>query len=210
MPTIPWNTWTLIDAMDSTFRLCIANKVRILSGVLLSLMLVSLMILSYQIRQVSAATATQEMLAERQIALTTEQYDAMGNQFMANDLSLIDARRGLNMFQKVEVPVLGIVENMSYFTPPDLPDRKYYLFGEGGGRRVAAELDVGFLAEVPIDPRIVEAGDRGQPILIHAPESGAAAAFRELAATVARKLAVLAEQSPPIADANVTRVSDRG
>jgi signal transduction histidine kinase len=78
--------------MDSTFRLCIANKVRILSGVLLSLMLISLMILSYQIRQVSAATAAQEMLAERQIALTTEQYDAMGNQFMANDLSLIFSR----------------------------------------------------------------------------------------------------------------------
>jgi signal transduction histidine kinase len=92
MPTIPWNTWTLIDAMDSTFRLCIANKVRILSGVLLSLMLISLMILSYQIRQVSAATAAQEMLAERQIALTTEQYDAMGNQFLANDLSLIFSR----------------------------------------------------------------------------------------------------------------------
>lgn len=92
MPTIPWNTRTLIDAMDSKFRLCIANKVRILSGVLLSLMLVSLMILSYQIRQVSAATATQEMLAERQIALTTEQYDAMGNQFMANDLSLVFSR----------------------------------------------------------------------------------------------------------------------
>ncbi|MGH7339048.1 MAG: Mrp/NBP35 family ATP-binding protein, partial [Candidatus Rokuibacteriota bacterium] len=69
----------------------------------------------------------------------------------ANDLSLIDARKGLRMFQKVEVPVLGIVENMSYFTPPDLPDRKYYLFGQGGGRRIAAELGVEFLGEVPID-----------------------------------------------------------
>ncbi|MDH3716400.1 MAG: hypothetical protein OET44_21435, partial [Gammaproteobacteria bacterium] len=91
MPTIPWNIWKFIGAMYSP-RLCIANKVRILSGVLLSLMLVSLMILSYQIRQVSARTANQETLAKRQITLTTEQYDAMGNQFLANDLSLIFSR----------------------------------------------------------------------------------------------------------------------
>jgi hypothetical protein len=82
----------------------------------------------------------------------------------ANDLSLIDARKGLKMFEKVQVPVLGIIENMSYFTPPDLPDRKYYLFGRGGGERVAAELSVPFLGEVPIDPRVVDGGDRGRPI----------------------------------------------
>ena len=78
--------------MYPTFRLCIANKVRILGGVLLLLMLVSLLILSYQIRQVSAATAAQDTLATRQIELTSEQYDAMGNQFLANDLSLIFSR----------------------------------------------------------------------------------------------------------------------
>ncbi len=121
----------------------------------------------------------------------------------ANELSLVDARKGLKMFEKVQVPVLGIIENMSYFTPPDLPDRKYYLFGEGGGRRTADDLGVAFLGEVPIDPRIVEGGDAGQPILVFAPDAPAAEAFRNLAGQVARKLAVLAE-SKPLADANIT------
>ncbi|MEN8377116.1 MAG: Mrp/NBP35 family ATP-binding protein, partial [Gemmatimonadota bacterium] len=125
----------------------------------------------------------------------------------ANDLSLIDARKGLKMFEKVEVPVLGIIENMSYFTPPDLLDRKYYLFGEGGGKRTAEELDVAFLGEVPIDPRIVEGGDAGRPILVHAPDSAAAQAFRDLAGKVARSLAVLADSMPPVADANITWVT---
>jgi ATP-binding protein involved in chromosome partitioning len=125
----------------------------------------------------------------------------------ANDLSLIDARKGLAMFEKVQVPVLGIVENMSYFTPPDLPDRKYYIFGEGGARRTATELGVDFLGEVPIDPRIVEGGDRGRPIVVDAPEAPAARAFVDLAGSVARKLAVLSERTPPIADANITWVS---
>ncbi len=125
----------------------------------------------------------------------------------ANDLSLADARKGLKMFEKVNVPVLGIVENMSYFTPPDLPDRKYYLFGEGGGRRTAAELGVDFLGEVPIDPRVVEGGDIGKPIIAFAPESDTSGALRAVSETVVRKLAVLASDTPPIADANITWVS---
>ena len=123
----------------------------------------------------------------------------------ANDLSLADARKGLKMFEKVEVPILGILENMSFFTPPDLPDRKYYIFGEGGGRRTADEMGVDFLGEVPIDPRIVEGGDAGKPILVCAPEAPAAQAFRNLAGQVARKLAVLAENKP-LADANINWV----
>jgi ATP-binding protein involved in chromosome partitioning len=125
----------------------------------------------------------------------------------ANDLSLIDARKGLKMFEKVNVPVLGIIENMSYFTPPDLPDRKYRIFGQGGGRRTAEELGVDFLGEVPIDPRIVEGGDKGRPIVLDAPDSDASRVFAELAGAVARKLAVLAETTPAIADANITWVS---
>jgi ATP-binding protein involved in chromosome partitioning len=121
----------------------------------------------------------------------------------ANDLSLIDARKGLKMFEKVSVPVLGIIENMSYFTPPDLPDRKYYIFGQGGGERTARELGVEFLGEVPIDPRVVEGGDVGRPILVHAPDSDAAKAFRTLAGTIARKLAVLATDTPALADASI-------
>jgi ATP-binding protein involved in chromosome partitioning len=126
----------------------------------------------------------------------------------ANDLSLIDARKGLRMFEKVQVPVLGIVENMSYFTPPDLPERRYYIFGEGGGRRVAEELGVDFLAEVPIDPRIVEGGDKGRPVVVDAPDREASRIFRELAGRVARKLAVLAESAPRAADASITWVTD--
>jgi ATP-binding protein involved in chromosome partitioning len=124
----------------------------------------------------------------------------------SNDLSLVDARKGLRMFEKVEVPVLGVIENMSYFTPPELPDKKYYLFGQGGGKRIADELGVDFLGEVPIDPRVVEGGDKGRPIVIHAPDSHTAEAFRNLAAVIARKLAVLATKKSPVADANITWV----
>jgi len=124
----------------------------------------------------------------------------------ANDLSLVDARKGLRMFEKVEVPVLGIIENMSFFTPPDLPDRKYYIFGEGGGKRIAAELGVDFLGELPIDPRVAEGGDKGRPIVIHAPDSETAKRFQKLAGVVARKLAVLAAQAPSLADGNITWV----
>jgi ATP-binding protein involved in chromosome partitioning len=125
----------------------------------------------------------------------------------ANDLSLIDARKGLKMFEKVNVPVLGIIENMSYFTPPDLPDRRYRIFGSGGGKRTADELGVDFLGEVPIDPRIVEGGDKGRPIVLDAPDSEAAQVFAKLAGMIARKLAVLAETTPKMADANITWVS---
>ena len=125
----------------------------------------------------------------------------------ANDLSLIDARKGLQMFEKVGVPILGIVENMSYFTPPDLPDRKYYIFGQGGGERVAKELGVDFLGEVPIDPRIAEDGDVGKPIVISQPDSPSAIALRKIAGEIVRKIAMLAVKSPPVADANITWVS---
>jgi ATP-binding protein involved in chromosome partitioning len=126
----------------------------------------------------------------------------------SNDLSLIDARKGLSMFQKVQVPVLGVIENMSYFTPPDLPDRKYYIFGEGGGKRISKELGVPFLGEIPIDPRIVAGGDAGRPILVEAPDAPAADALRTLAGSVARRLAVLADTRPTVADANITWVAE--
>ena len=98
------------------------------------------------------------------------------------EVSLIDARKGLQMFEHVEVPVLGIVENMSYFIPPDLPDRKYYIFGEGGVEKTANELGVPILAQLPLQPDVVEASDMGKPTILSNPESPAGAAFRELAA----------------------------
>ncbi len=126
----------------------------------------------------------------------------------ANDLSLIDARKGLQMFEKVSVPILGIIENMSYFTPPDLPDKKYYIFGEGGGRRVAEDLGVDFLGEVPIDPRMAEYGDSGKPIVHAAPDSDSARAFRDISGEIARRLAVIGAEAPPVADANITWVTN--
>jgi len=140
----------------------------------------------------AALTLTQQAPLAGAVVVTT-----------ANDLSLIDARKGLRMFEKVSVPVLGIAENMSYFIPPDLPDRKYYIFGRGGGKRTADELGVDFLGEIPIDPQVVEGGDAGQPIVSHAPDSAAAEAFRELAGEIARKLAVIASHTPAIADTNI-------
>ena len=125
----------------------------------------------------------------------------------ANDLSLIDARKGLQMFEKVNVPILGIVENMSYFTPSDAPDKKYYIFGQGGGERVAKELGVDFLGEVPIDPRIAEDGDVGQPIVVSRPDSPSSEALRQIAGEVARKVAMLAVKNPPVADANISWVN---
>jgi len=125
----------------------------------------------------------------------------------ANDLSLIDARKGLQMFEKVGVPILGIVENMSYFTPPELPDKKYYIFGQGGGERVARELGVDFLGEIPIDPRIATDGDLGKPIVVSAPDSPSAQALRKIAGDVVRKVAMLSVKHPPVADANITWVT---
>ncbi len=124
----------------------------------------------------------------------------------ANDLSIIDARKGLQMFNKVSVPVLGIVENMSYFAPPELPDKRYYLFGRDGGKRVAEELGVDFLGEVPIDPRMADYGDRGEPIVAVAPESESGRAFGEISADVVRKLAKLSMEAP-MASADITWVS---
>src|SRR4051794_6317490 len=95
------------------------------------------------------------------------------------DVSLIDARKGLEMFRQVHVPVLGIVENMSFFAPDG--KTKHYIFGEGGGRKMAAEVGVPFLGEVPIDPRVTECGDQGEPIVHRHQDSPVGQAFLKLA-----------------------------
>ncbi|WP_431628116.1 Mrp/NBP35 family ATP-binding protein [Alkalinema pantanalense] len=107
-------------------------------------------------------------------------------------VSLIDARRGLKMFQQLGVPVLGLVENMSYFVPPDLPDRQYDIFGSDGGKKAAKELDVPLLGCVPIEIPLREGGDRGLPIVLAEPTSASAKALREIAQTVAAKVSVAA------------------
>lgn len=101
------------------------------------------------------------------------------------DVALIDARKGLEMFNQVRVPVLGIVENMSCFVAEDRS--KHYIFGHGGGRKLADSAGVPFLGEIPIDPRVTECGDAGEPIVQRYIDSPAAKAFLTLAKTVAEQ-----------------------
>ena len=103
------------------------------------------------------------------------------------DVALIDARKGLAMFRKVNVPVLGIIENMSYFICRHCGEREE-IFGHGGGQKTAALLSVPFLGEVPIDPKVVVGGDSGEPIVVSDPQAPASAAFRELARHVAQQV----------------------
>jgi ATP-binding protein involved in chromosome partitioning len=104
-------------------------------------------------------------------------------------VSMADVVRGVAMFQHLEVPVLGVVENMSYYVCPGCGD-KTYIFGRGGGRRVAEEMNIPFLGEVPIDPRIREGGDDGRPIVHVAPESEAGQALRDIAQNLAARISV--------------------
>jgi ATP-binding protein involved in chromosome partitioning len=117
------------------------------------------------------------------------------------DVSLIDARKGLLMFRQMKVPVLGIVENMSYFVCPHCSERTE-IFRHGGGRRTAEQLGVPYLGDIPIDPAVVLGGDEGVPIVVRDPASPAAKAYLELSGQVAAKLSILSEESrlahPPI------------
>jgi ATP-binding protein involved in chromosome partitioning len=103
------------------------------------------------------------------------------------DVALIDARKGLAMFRKVNVPVLGIVENMSYFICRHCGEREE-IFGHGGGRKTADMLGVPFLGEVPIDPKVVIGGDSGEPIVSSNPAAPASQAFLELARQVVQQV----------------------
>ncbi len=104
------------------------------------------------------------------------------------DLALIDARKGLNMFRKVDVPLLGIVENMSYFVAPDT-GKRYDIFGHGGARREAERLGVPFLGEVPLVMDIRESSDGGRPVVATDPQGAEAAIYREIATRVRDRLA---------------------
>ncbi|KKX28378.1 iron-sulfur cluster carrier protein ApbC [Rhizobium sp. LC145] len=99
------------------------------------------------------------------------------------DLALVDARKGINMFRKVEVPLLGIIENMSYFIAPDT-GKRYDIFGHGGARNEAERIGVPFLGEVPLTIDIRERSDAGTPVVASDPESVSAKIYREIAAKV--------------------------
>jgi ATP-binding protein involved in chromosome partitioning len=104
------------------------------------------------------------------------------------DIALLDARKGLNMFRKVEVPVLGIVENMSYFSCPHCGERSE-IFSHGGAREEADRLGIDFLGEIPLDIAIRETSDSGQPIVVSDPESPHSKTFRSIADQIWEKLA---------------------
>jgi ATP-binding protein involved in chromosome partitioning len=113
------------------------------------------------------------------------------------DIALLDARKGLNMFRKVDVPVLGIVENMSYFACPNCGHRTD-IFAHGGARREAERLGVEFLGEIPLDIAIRETSDSGQPIVISQPASPHARSYRAIARRLLEKLAPAgARRAPP-------------
>ncbi|CAK28987.1 ATPases involved in chromosome partitioning [Synechococcus sp. RCC307] len=96
-------------------------------------------------------------------------------------VALQDARRGLAMFQQMGIPVLGVVENMSWFAPPELPEQRYAIFGSGGGRQLADESQVPLLGQIPIELPVQQGGDSGRPVTISQPDSVTAAVFKNLA-----------------------------
>ncbi len=115
------------------------------------------------------------------------------------DIALLDARKGLNMFRKVDVPVLGLIENMSYYVCPKCGDEAH-IFGHGGAKAEAARLSVEFLGEVPLDIAIRETSDRGEPIVVSQPGSPHAQAYGAIAAKVWDKVQALqgAKKGPKI------------
>ena len=108
------------------------------------------------------------------------------------DVAISDARRGLRMFQQLNVPVLGVVENMSYFIPPDAPDKRYDIFGSGGGEKIATDLGVPLLGCVPLETAVREGGDQGVPIVVQFPESASAKALWAIAQQLAAKVSMAA------------------
>lgn len=106
-------------------------------------------------------------------------------------VSVADAKKGLTMFNQgqIKIPILGVIENMSYFTPAELPDNKYYIFGKDGGKQLADQFEVPFLGEVPIVQSIREGGDRGMPAIM-GDDPVVANVMRELAQRVAQNVSI--------------------
>jgi ATP-binding protein involved in chromosome partitioning len=107
------------------------------------------------------------------------------------DVALLDVRKALGMFRKLNVPILGVVENMSYFIAPDT-GKRYAIFGEGGGARIAQEFGVPLLGQIPLEVETRKGGDAGLPIVVSQPGSPQAAAFRHIADGVVERVQALA------------------
>lgn len=114
------------------------------------------------------------------------------------EVALADARKGISMFQteKINVPVLGLVENMAWFTPAELPDNRYYIFGKGGGERLADELHIPLLGQIPIVQSICEGGDSGTPAALRL-DTMTGQAFYDLARQVVKQTAFRDEHLRP-------------
>ena len=106
-------------------------------------------------------------------------------------VALADTKKGLMMFRMpgVTIPVLGVIENMSYFTPAELPENKYYIFGKDGGKELAAKYDVPFLGEIPLVQSIAAAGDNGEPIALDK-NSLLSNSFEEIAGKIAQQISI--------------------
>ena len=105
-------------------------------------------------------------------------------------VSLADVRRAYAMFEQVSIPVLGVIENMSYFIPPDMPEKRYDIFGTGGGQKLADQFNIRLLGEVPLGMEVREGGDQGVPVVIAKPDSPQAIAFKTAAEEVARQISI--------------------
>jgi len=103
------------------------------------------------------------------------------------DVSVLDVKKAIRMFETVHVPILGVVENMAWFTPPGSTER-YEIFGKGGGERIEKEFEIPLLGQLPIHLAVREGGDRGRPVTIDQPDTEVAQAFRKLARDVAARV----------------------
>ena len=123
-------------------------------------------------------------------------------------VALADAKKGVSMFlsESINVPVLGIVENMAYFTPEELPDNKYYIFGNGGARNLADDLQVPFLGEVPIVQSIREAGDFGRPAALQT-GSVIEKVFEEITRNIVQEVVSRNENLPPTEAIKITTMA---
>jgi ATP-binding protein involved in chromosome partitioning len=106
------------------------------------------------------------------------------------DVSVLDVKKAIRMFQTVNVPILGVVENMAWFSPPGSSER-YHLFGQGGGVKIEREFGVPLLGQIPIEIAVREGGDGGNPIVVAAPASASAKAMTEIAGKVAQRISIL-------------------
>jgi ATP-binding protein involved in chromosome partitioning len=124
------------------------------------------------------------------------------------EVALADARKGVAMFQQdsINVPVLGIVENMAYFTPAELPDNKYYIFGKEGAKHLSEDLNVPFLGEIPLVQSIREAGDVGRPAAMQTGTS-IEAAFEEITKNVVQEVVNRNDSLPPTEAIKITTMA---